>query len=79
MVSFIDKLRAGSLKPDDLLKAVYSRNTKKVEDILNLRPDLVNTTVYNDPIFYATFKNDLIEMFRLFINKEGLMPKAAPL
>jgi ankyrin repeat protein len=69
MVSFIDKIRANSLKAEHLVNAVYSRNVKKVDEILNLRPDLVNTTAYNEPLFYKTMKPDLIDMFRQFIAK----------
>lgn len=69
MVSFIDRIRANSLKSKDLVNAVYSRNVKKVEEILTLRPDLVDTTAFNEPVFYQTMKNDLIAMFRLFIAK----------
>ncbi len=69
MVSFFNKIRSQSLKPNDLLNAVYSRNIKKVDEILTLRPDLVNTIVYNDPIFFATCEYDKMEMCRLFISK----------
>ncbi len=68
MADFITKLRAPSLKPEDLLKAVYSRDIRKVKDILSVRPDLVNAKAYNDPVFYHTCEFDKIEMCRLFIS-----------
>jgi len=77
MVAFINKLRAQSLKPDDLSNAVASRNVKKVDDILSMRPDLVNATMFNKPIFYSTCKFDKIEMCRLFISKGAQVTGAA--
>ena len=69
MAGFLAKLRAPSLKPEDLFTAVVSRNIKKVDDILSLRPDLANAKAYNEPVFYKACEFDKIEMCRLFISK----------